>query len=149
MKRESEGLVGRSGRGLDSVNSVEEGLSLGNSRLRLLLPSLEPVHVGRLLQHVVSVPSRDGNESDSLGVETDFLNEIRSLLNNLLVSSLGPLGSVHLVDGNNELSDSEGESEESVLSSLPILRDPRLELSGSGGDDEDGAIGLGRSSDHV
>ena len=35
---------------------------------------LEPGHVGRSLQHVVSVPSRDGDECNCLGVVTNLLD---------------------------------------------------------------------------
>lgn len=39
LERKSERLVGRSGRGVDSVNGVEEGDTLGGSGLGLLGPS--------------------------------------------------------------------------------------------------------------
>ena len=45
--------------------------------------------------------------------------------------------------------DTEGEGKESVLSSLSFLGNTSLELSLRGGDHEDGAIGLGGTSDHV
>jgi hypothetical protein len=67
--------------------------------------------LGGLLNHVVSVPSRDGDESNSLGVVSDLLDETGGLLDDLLESSLGVLGGVHLVDGNNELPDTEGEGQ--------------------------------------
>ena len=59
------------------------------------------------------------------------------------------LGGVHLVDGDDELPDTEGEGEESVLASLTILGDTGLELTSTTGDDEDGAVSLGGTSDHV
>ena len=59
------------------------------------------------------------------------------------------LGGVHLVDGDDELADTEGEREQSVLTSLAILGDTSLELSGTGGDDENGTVGLRGTSDHV
>ena len=62
---------------------------------------------------------------------------------------LRPLGGVHLVDGNDELLDTEGVSEESVLTSLAILGDTSLELTSTGSDDENSAVGLGGTSDHV
>jgi hypothetical protein len=34
------------------------------------LPTLEPGHVGGLLNHVVAVPSGDGDEGNGLGVVT-------------------------------------------------------------------------------
>ena len=63
--------------------------------------------------------------------------------------SLTNLGGVHLVDGNNELPDTEGEGEESVLAGLAILGDTSLELTGTSGDDEDSAVSLRGTSDHV
>ena len=59
------------------------------------------------------------------------------------------LGRVHLVDGDDELTDTEGEGEEGVLASLAVLGDTGLELTGATGDDEDGAVSLGGTSDHV
>jgi hypothetical protein len=67
------------------------------------------------------VPSRDGYESNSLGVVSDLLDESRYLLDDFIESIFGVLGSVHLVDGNNELTYSQGESKQSVLSSLAVL----------------------------
>jgi hypothetical protein len=95
------------------------------------------------------VPSRDGDEGDGLGVVSDLLDETGGLLDDLLESSLGVLGGVHLVDGDNELPNTEGESEKGVLSGLSVLGDTSLELSNTTGDDEDSAIGLGSTSDHV
>lgn len=59
------------------------------------------------------------------------------------------LGGVHLVDGDDELPDTESEGEESVFTGLTILGDTSLEFTSTGGDDEDSAIGLGGSGDHV
>ena len=59
------------------------------------------------------------------------------------------LGGVHLVDGDDELPDTEGEGEEGVLASLAVLRDTSLELTGTTGDDEDSAVSLRGTSDHV
>jgi hypothetical protein len=59
------------------------------------------------------------------------------------------LGCVHLVDGDDELTYTEGESQESVLSGLSILGDTSLKLTSTGGNDENSAIGLGGTSDHV
>ena len=59
------------------------------------------------------------------------------------------LGSVHLVDSDDELTDTEGEGEESVLAGLAILGDTSFELTSTTSNDEDSAIGLGSTSDHV
>jgi len=149
LERESEGLVRRSDRGLNGVDGLQKGLTLGGTGLGLLGPTLVPGHVGRVLQHVVSVPSGDGDEGNRLGVVTDLLDETGSLLDDFLVSILGPLAGVHLVDGDDELPDSQSESQKSVLSGLTILGDTSLEFTDTRGDDQDGTIGLGSSSDHV
>ena len=114
------------------------------------------------------MPARDGDEGDGLGVVADLLDERERLLDDFVEAVLGPLqtawsatqmkrsethethlGGVHLVDGNDELTDTEGEGEESVLAGLAILGDTGLELTSTGGDDENSAIGLGGTSDHV
>jgi len=59
------------------------------------------------------------------------------------------LGGVHLVDGYDELPDTEGESEQSVLSGLTILGNASLEFTSTSGNDEDSTISLGGTSDHV
>ncbi len=56
---------------------------------------------------------------------------------------------VDLVDGDDHFLDTEGVGEESVLTSLTILGDTSLELTSTGGNDENSAIGLGSTSDHV
>jgi len=62
---------------------------------------------------------------------------------------LRPLGSVHLVDGDDELTHTKGESKESVLTGLTILGDTSLELTSTGGDNENTAVSLGSASNHV
>lgn len=59
------------------------------------------------------------------------------------------LAGVHLVDGNDQLSNTEGEGQQGVLSGLTVLGDTSFEFTDTGGDDQDGAIGLGSTSDHV
>ena len=114
------------------------------------------------------MPAGDGDEADGLGVVADLLDEGRRLLDNFVEAVLAPLqsvletrilmartsgyanlGSVHLVDGDDELPDTEGEGEEGVLASLAVLGDTGLELTSTGGNDEDSAVGLGGTSDHV
>ena len=70
LEGQTERLVGWTDWGFNTVDGFKEGESLGCTSLGLLGPTLEPSHVGRLLNHVVSVPSRDGDESNSLGVVT-------------------------------------------------------------------------------
>lgn len=162
LEGKTEGLVGgTSGRG-DVVNGVLERSTTDDLLLLTVLvdglgPALVPrsvrgdvaLDVGGLRDHVVTVETGDGNEGDGVRVETDLLQEVGGLLDNLVVTGLGPLGSVHLVDGNNELPNTQGESEQSVLTGLAILGDTSLELTGTGTDDQNGAVGLRSTSNHV
>ena len=149
LEGKTQGLVGRTDGGLDGVDGLEKGLSGGLASLGLLLPTLVPGAVGGGLKHVVAVEAGDGDEGNGLGVVADLLDEVGGLLDNLVVTLLGPLAGVHLVEGNNELLDTEGEGKQSVLTGLAILGDTSLELTSAGGDDENSAIGLGGTSDHV
>ncbi len=101
-------------------------------------------YVGGCLEHVVTVPARDGHESDGLWVVADLLDEAADLLLDLSEASLreGGLSAVHLVDCNDELLDTEGEGEQSVLTGLAILGDTSLELTGTGGNDKHSTISL-------
>ena len=47
--------------------------------------------LGGFFQHVVSVPSRDGDESNSLGVVTDLFDEVGGLLDDFIETLLTPL----------------------------------------------------------
>ena len=149
LEGKTEGLVEGTLGGLNGVDGLEEGLASGLASLGLLLPSLVPGAVGGGRQHVVAVETGDGDEGDGLGVVADLLDEVGGLLDNLVVTLLGPLGSVHLVDGNNDLADTKGVGEQGVLTGLAILGDTSLELTSTGSNDEDSAIGLGSTSDHV
>lgn len=148
LEGKTEGLVGRARRRVDGVNGLEESLTSGLG-LGLLLPTLVPGAVGRNLNHVVTVETRDGDKGNVLGVVADLLDETGGLLDDLLVTGLGPLGGIHLVDGNDELLDTKGVGEKGVLTSLAILGDTSLELTSTGGNDENGAVSLGGTSDHV
>jgi hypothetical protein len=149
LERKTEGLVGRTAGGVDGVNGLEKGLTSGLASLGLLLPSLVPWAVGRDIDHVVTVESGDGNEGNSLGVVSDLLDEVGGLLDDFLVTGLRPLGGVHLVDGDDELLDTKGVGEEGVLTGLAILGDTSLELTSTSGNDENSAVSLGGTSDHV
>lgn len=150
LKGKTERLVGRTLRGVDAVDGLKEGLTSGLAAgLGLPLPTLVPCAVGGGFDHVVTVEAGDRDEGNGLGVVADLLDEVGGLLDNFLVTVFGPLGSVHLVDGDDELLNTEGESEESVLTGLAILGDTSLELTSTGSNDENSAIGLGSTSDHV
>lgn len=149
LERKTKGLVGWTRWGVDAVNGLEQSLATDLATLALLLPALVPRAVGGWLDHVVAVEAGDGDKGNSLGVVANLLDKVGSLLDDLVVALLGPLGGVHLVDGDDELLDTEGVGKESVLTSLAILGDTSLELTSAGGDDENGAVGLGGTRDHV
>ena len=148
LEWETERLVGWTRRWVDSIDSLEEGLAAGLG-LGLLLPSLVPWAVGGGVDHVVTVEARDWNEWNRLRVVADLLDEVTDFLDDLVEALLGPLGGVHLVDGADELLDTESVGEEGVLTSLAILGDTSFELTSAGSDDEDGAVSLGGTRDHV
>ena len=143
-----EGLVGRPGGGNDSVKSLEKSHATGLALLPLNTPSLVPGHVLGSLDHVVSVPSGDGDEGNSNRVVSDLLDEVLDLLLDFLKPGLAVwrLGGVHLVTGHNELLDTKSVGEESVFSGLSVLGDTSLELTSSGGNDEDSAVSLGKDN---
>merc|ERR1719325_19573 len=151
LKGQPEGLVGGPAGGNDRVEGLKEGHAVGLAFLPLNVPALVPGHVGRGLDHVVAVPPGDGHEGNCSWVVANLLDEAGHLLLDLLEPGLGVgrLGGVHLVDGDDQLLDTEGVGEESVLPGLPILGDTSLELSSSGGDDEHSAVSLAGAGDHV
>ena len=139
LEGDTEGLVDGTLGGDDGVKSLEES------------GTLVPVHVGGALQHVVTVPSGDGDEGDLGGVVSDLLQETGDLLLDLSVTVLGVVDRlvIHLVDGADHLLDTEGEGEEGVLTGLTVLGDTSLELTSTGGNDEDGDISLRGTGNHV
>ena len=148
LEGKTKGLVRWTGWGVDGIDGLQKSLA-GGLGFGLFFPALVPWAVGGLVNHVVAVEARDRNERNSLGVIADLLDEVGCFLDDLLVTVARPLGSVHLVDGNNELPDTEGEGKECMLASLSILGDTSFEFTSTGGDNEDSAVGLGSTSDHV
>merc|ERR1719510_1074635 len=151
LKGKPERLVGRSRGRNDSVKSLEESHAAGLALLPLHAPALVPGHVLGGLDHVVTVPARDGHEGNSGGVVADLLDEAGDFLADLLEPGLavGRLGGVHLVGGHDELLHPEGVGKQGVLPGLAVLGDAGLELTSSGGDDQHSAISLGGTGDHV
>jgi hypothetical protein len=148
LEGKTERLVGWTGWRVDSINGLEEGLAAGLG-LGLLLPALVPWAVGGVVDHVVTIETGDWDEGNVLGVVADLLDEGRSLLDDFVETLLGPLGGVHLVDGDDELLDTKGVGKQGVLTSLAILGDTSFKLTSTGGNDENGTISLGGTSDHV
>jgi len=161
LERKTEWLVGGTRWWLDGVEGIDKGEAGRGAILDRLGPSLfllaitvsagPPGHLLGFLQHVVSVPSGDGAEDDFLGVVTDLLDVALDFLTDVeeTLFAVWGLGVVHLVNTDDELLDSEGVGEECVLTGLAILGDTGFELTSTGGDDQDTAIGLGSSGDHV
>ena len=145
LEGETKGLVEGPLRGDDRIEGVQQGGAGGLALLAGDVPALVPAHVGRGLEHVVTMPPRDGDKRDSSWVVANLLDEARHLLLDLLEPSLGVggLGGVHLVYTHNELLDSKGVGEQGVLTGLTVLGDAGLELSRTRGDDENSTIGLG------
>jgi len=148
LEWETEWLVSWAGRWVNGINGLEKSLA-SNLGLGLLLPTLVPWAVVGWGDHVVTIETRDWNEWDVLWVVSNLLDKVGGFLDDFVKTILGPLGGVHLVDGNDELTDTQGEGKESVFTGLTILGDTGFEFTSTGGDDENGTISLGGSSDHV
>ena len=148
LEGKTKGLVGRTGWRVDSIDGLQQSLA-GCLGLGLFLPTLVPWAVGGLVDHIITVEARDRDERHGLGVVADLLDEVGGFLDDLIVTIARPFSSVHFVDGNNELPHPKGEGKEGVLASLTILGDTSFELTSAGGDNEDSAVGLGGTSDHV
>ena len=144
LKGKSERLVSWSGWWDDGIKSLQESHTAGITLLPLNLPSLVPGHLVRGVDHVVSVPSGDGDKWNSNWVVSDLLDEVGNLLLDLLKSGLAVwrLSGVHLVTGNNELLDTKSVGEESVLSGLTILGDTSLKLTSTRSNDQHTAVSL-------
>ena len=149
LQGKAQRLVRGTGRGLNGVNGIDQSAGNLGARGADDLSSLEPRHVGGGLQHVVSVPARQRDHSNGFGLVTNTLQVLLHFLADFVVALLAPLADVHLVDGNDHLLDTEGEGKKGVLAGLAFLGDTSLKLTGSGGDGEDGTVGLGGTSNHV
>merc|ERR1719260_354521 len=130
----------------DRVKSLKQSSSAGLAFLALNIPSLVPGHVSAGLQHVVSVPSRDGDEWDCNRVVSDLLDEARDFLLDFFKPSLAVrrLGGVHLdespvsrgindgdiVLGGLELPESNIDGDSSLTLSLQFVKNPGI-LEGS------------------
>ena len=139
LEGKSEGLLCRSLGGFKSIKGLyEDG-------------SLVPRGVGGLLEHVVSIETRDRDEGDGISLVTDLLEVINKFLLDFVVSFFREVNGllVHLVEADDHLLNTEGESEKSVLSGLTVLGDTGLELTLRGSNHENSDISLGSTSNHV
>ena len=80
------------------------------------------------------MPARDGDESNRLGIVSNLLDKVGSLLDDFFESGFGPFGGVHLVDGDDELFDTQSVGQESVFTSLTILGDTSFEFTDTSSD---------------
>ena len=98
LERQSKRFVEWSMRWLDGVERLQQRLS-GHGRLAAFdRPTLEPGHVARLLEHVVTGPARDRHERDLGRVPADLAREQAHLALDLLVALLAVwrIACVHL-----------------------------------------------------
>jgi hypothetical protein len=137
LKRKAKRLVGGALGGVDKVKGLKKD------------GSLVPSHVGGAVNHVVTNPAGDGDEVDLGRLVPDLLQVARHLLLDIVVTRLGVLAGVHLVEGNNHLLDTKSEREQSVFLGLAFSSPTTFEPTRSRVDDQEGNIGLGSSGDHV
>jgi hypothetical protein len=149
LKGKTERLVGRSGGRINSVDGLKESFSRSLTSSSLLAPAFVPGASGRRLDHVVAVKTGNGDEGNTLGVVANLLDEVGDLLDDFVETGLGPPCGVHLVDADEELLNAQSEGKQSVLTSLAILGDTSLELTSTGSNDENCAVSLRGTSDHV
>lgn len=100
---------------------------------------------------VVALESRDGNVLNVFGLVADGLEVKADFVSNFVESVLRVVnvGIIHLVDSNNNLFDSHGESEQSMLLGGSISREPSLELVLSRSDHQNSSISLASPDNHV
>merc|ERR1719229_376272 len=98
----------------------------------------------RFLDHVVAMPSGDRDKRDRFGVVADLLNIATHFFFNFLKPrfTVRRLSGVHFVNTHSE-------SQKSMLTSLTVFRDTGFELAVTSSNDENGAIRLWGTSDHV
>jgi hypothetical protein len=149
LERQTERLVSWTGGRVDVVNGLEKGLARGLASLGLLLPALVPWSVYGDVNHVVTVKAGDWDERHALWVVADLLDEVGGFLDDFVETFLRPLGGVHLVGGDDDLPDTKSVGKKSVFTSLAILGDTSLEFTSTSSNDENGAVSLGSTSDHV
>jgi hypothetical protein len=140
---------------IQSIKKGESGdLDLG---LEVGLPSLVPGSLVGFHDEVISVESRVRDERNLLWLEANYLKHLSELVLDLIVTSLVPVASIHLVDSDNDLLNSEKIEKTSVLTSLTFLDshfgiclgDSRLETSLLSGNKKKTYISGSGSGNHV
>jgi hypothetical protein len=82
------------------------------------------------------MPAGDRDERNGLGIVSNLLDEVGSFLDNFLISGFRPFSSIHLVDSNDELFDTQGVSQEGVFTSLTILGNTSFEFTDTSGNND-------------
>jgi hypothetical protein len=168
VKDVGNGHTGGEVRGtLGDLNELVKGIVNGDDGLSGTISGLHggtlpPRHVGGLLEEVVTLEARDGEDGDGLinelGVPADLAENVADLIANLVVTGLSVLGDigVHLVDANDQLLNTEQVQETGVLTGLTLdLTCLSITLGkGSGevtisGNHDDSDISLRGTGDHV
>lgn len=120
LERESQSLVSWSDWGGEIIDDLSETRAFVEG------------HVVGLVDQILSQKSRNWNENHVFWFESGFFEEIGGLVFDFVESGLAVRvwqGLVHLIDSNDDGSDSESESQKSVLLGLSFSRDSSLKLS--------------------
>ncbi|KAF4524402.1 hypothetical protein B566_EDAN009318 [Ephemera danica] len=147
LQGETQGLLGRSAGRKDGIKGLNQALAISIAFLALNLPSLEPGHLVRGLEHVVSVPAGDGNKSDGGGVVTNLLDLAYSSTDEFKINvhahlTVRGFSRVHLVDTNNQLLHTKSECKQSMLTSLSVLGDTSFKFTSTSSNDQHSAVSL-------
>jgi len=141
LKRQTKWLIHRS---LRRMNCIQ---SLNQSR------SLVPRHIRRTLQHIISVETRNRNERNTLLhlLITNLTQERSHLCLDLLVTTLTVVHRliIHLVHTHDHLLHSQSVCQQSMLTSLTILRITSFELSSTSSNNQNSNISLRCSCNHI
>jgi hypothetical protein len=146
-------------RGLDEV---VQGLNDGETSDFLLWvdvggPTLVPGSLIGLLNKVITIETRVGDEGDLLWLEANQLKHLNELILDFVETVLGPVAGVHLVNTNNDLLNTKKVEKTGVLTGLSFLNTGlRISLGNSGletslfrGHKKKTDISGGGSGDHV
>jgi len=153
---------GRVGLTLGRLDKVVEGIDNSESGDLLLglevgFPSLVPGGLVGLLDEVVAVESRVGDEGNLLGLESDHLKHLHEFFLDFVETALVPVAGVHLVDTNDNLLNTEEVEETGVLTGLSFFHSQLRVGLGNGGfettllgrHEQETNISGGGTGDHV
>eukprot|EP00733_Pompholyxophrys_punicea_P002266 Pompholyxophrys_punicea_v1_NODE_1638_length_610_cov_16.567568.p2 type:complete len:135 gc:universal NODE_1638_length_610_cov_16.567568:495-91(-) len=81
-------LIRRTRRRLNGINSIDKSLTSCLAGFRFNVPTFEPRHLVRTLQHVITMPPRNWNKSNSVRIVANFLQVATYFLNNFWVTGV-------------------------------------------------------------